>query len=79
MRVLVLDQFSTPSPYQLQHHPRRFSDLVAEKLAEPRQFNPARVEDVDPVTFKPEMCTTVIREGADGVAEIWMTRWDSSG
>lgn len=81
-KVLIVDQFSGISPYSLQQHPIKFDDLVTEILAlpyNPRSFHfKPEVCDVDD-SFVPKMCTTVIRANADGYAEAWKYRWDSSG
>lgn len=79
MRVLILDQFTGPSPYELQARPRLFEDVVAEQMALAHPWKRPRLEDVDPEAFTLEMCTTVLRAREDGYAEVWRARWDSSG
>lgn len=79
MKILVIDQFSGITPYELQQRPRMFDELVAEELAKPRHIHPAQVLEVEPDNFQPEWATTVIRADDSGMAVVWMTRWDSSG
>lgn len=81
-RVLVMDQFVGPSPVDLQQHPLRFDELVREALdynAELKHaWNKSKVLEVED-DYKPEWATTVYRADADGMAEVWKHRWDSSG
>jgi len=78
-RVLILDQFVGPTPYDLQQKPIRFADLIDVSLRiDHRPWRKPEVKDV-PEDYVPEMCTTVYIEGEDGNAVAWRYRWDSSG
>jgi hypothetical protein len=81
-RVLIVDQFSGPSPYELHLHPITFDDLIAKVQrdeAEHRPSHPSRVVEVDEETFSPQWCTTAFCADPDGWAITWRMNWDSSG
>lgn len=82
VRVLIVDQFFGVNPYQLQKHPKTFDALVTECLNQlyPQSisYHKPEVKDV-PEDFRPEYGTTVLRAGANGMAELWKYNWDSSG
>lgn len=81
-KILVVDQFAGPSPYWLQqNHPVKFDQLVEELLAQPVpiyvQQRPELLE-VDE-NYLPPYATTTFRADANGNAEVWRYRWDTSG
>ena len=81
VQVLVVDQFSGIHPRSLQLHPILFSDLITKFKVDPKfigGYRPAKILEVEE-SFIPDMCTTVVRSGKDGFAEVWKHRWDSSG
>lgn len=83
-KVLIVDQFSSYTPYSLRQNPVPFDTLCEQALAAASKPGPyvLRVPtEVREVTedFWPEMCTTVIRADAAGLATAWLMRWDSSG
>lgn len=84
-RILVVDQFSGMSPYWLKNNPCQFEALVAEVLGQasvdPKKFGfrAPYVATVTEESYRPEMATTSFRAKADGMAEVWKSRWDSSG
>ncbi len=81
MRILVVDQFCGLSPYWLQQHPTNFEQLakevLSERVASIGRKTPQLLE-VDE-SYSPPWCTTIFRADADGMAEVWKYRWDSSG
>jgi len=81
VKLLIVDQFDGPSPYQLQQQPMKFDDLVEMKLLQekehPNMFRPTRLID-KPEGFTVPHCTTVWREGEDGNAVVFGLNWDSS-
>lgn len=81
-KVLIVDQFDGITPYSLQKNPIQFDDLVEEVINHPNKPKvPWRQPEVRIVgeDFQPEMCTTIIRADAAGMAVAWRYRWDSSG
>ena len=86
-KVLIVDQFCGLTPYYLQKNPTPFDTVVKDALQghidflEKYPYSLTRAPELTEVedTFYPEMCTTVIREGKDGLAEVWLYKWDSSG
>ena len=81
MKVIILDQFTGPSPYALSVHPMKFTDL--EECLALGQFPASygvqpRLADV-PEDYRPAMCETVYAEDEDGNAYAWRYNWDSSG
>lgn len=81
IRVLIVDQFSGLGPLALAHsHPLQFEDLVTQMLsAAAPAYGPAPRVDYVPEDYRPALCTTIIRAGSNGLAEVWKYRWDSSG
>lgn len=80
MKVLILDQFSSVNPYDLQHRPRPFEDLIREQIGVTASwYRKAEVLEIDPEKFSVPMCTTVLKADEHGYAELWRARWDSSG
>lgn len=79
-KVLIVDQFVGPSPYDLQRYPTPFDALCEQVIADykPSSFRKPEIREVTD-DFVPEWCTTVIRANADGIAEAWRCHWDSSG
>ena len=80
MKVLIVDQFSGVSPYDLQRHPVKFDDICREILsAKPPSYGQkASLEEV-PDDYEPRFCTTVIAADENGNAYAWRYNWDSSG
>jgi hypothetical protein len=81
MKVIILDQFTGPSPYGLSITPMKFAEL--EERVTLGEFNTQwgvrpRVTEV-PEDYRPEMCETVYAENEDGNAYAWRYNWDSSG
>lgn len=81
MTVLIVDQFVGPTPYQLQKAPMEFAQLCAEMLAEELHptFFRARIQEIEPATFRAPHCTTVWRADDDGMATMLTCNWDTSG
>lgn len=86
MKVLIVDQFDM-NPYWLQQNPTKFEALHEALLASydavkakyPHTLSRRPVVQEVAEGYSPEMCTTILREGVDGLAEVWKYRWDSSG
>lgn len=90
-KVLICDQFHGPLPYQLRANPIQFDALVEELDADyarrdkqsremcgmPAMYRHQVVEVAE--DYKPRMATTVIAANAEGFAEVWKAKWDSSG
>lgn len=78
-KVLIVDQFSSITPYSLQEHHVPFDALAEQVIAEykPSSFRKPEIREVTD-DFVPELCTTVIRANAEGVAECWKYHWDST-
>lgn len=80
--VIIIDQFSGPTPYSLQQNPMRWADLRKQVEEDPERF---RFGFTQPVireveeNFYPQMATTVYAEGENGEVIVWKHRWDSSG
>ena len=82
MQIAITHQFAGPSPYSLQQHPMPFSDLVALVEMGGLTFSYHRgriVETDDPDGVDLRMTETAYRADADGDAEAFRYRWDSSG
>lgn len=80
IKVLIVDQFSGVSPYNLQQHPVPFEELIDQVINGP-QYSSIRKPEVRevPLDFKAEFLTTVLKADANGNAEVWTYNWDSSG
>lgn len=93
MKILLVDQFSGITPYELSRRPMTFEELIAlvqknwDQRAEElmAQYGAGawlgqapEVLDVDE-KYQPPFATTTFRAGDDGMAEVWRYRWDSSG
>jgi len=81
MKVIILDQFTGPSPYTLSIEPMKFTEL--EEYLSLGWFKAGygvtpRVADV-PDDYHPAVCETVYAENEDGNAYAWRYNWDSSG
>ena len=80
-KVIIIDQFTGPSPYQLQQTPMPYREL--QERLELGQYvarygvKPREVEV--PETYRPAMCETVYTEGPQGEVQVWRYNWDSSG
>lgn len=74
--VLIVDQFSgwnkTPEP------PVPFEVFVQYVMMTKTGWKDPEVREVDE-KFVPPSCTTTFRADANGFAEVWKRRWDSSG
>jgi hypothetical protein len=82
MKVLIVDQFSGPTPYQLQQNPMRFDELCEEMLAAEgmRYGYKTEVREVrDVASMVVPRCTTVWHADAQGMAAMLTCRWDTSG
>jgi hypothetical protein len=82
MKVLIVDQFSGPTPYQLQQNPMPFDELCAEMLAVEslRYGYKTEVREIgDPATMQVPRCTTVWHADEKGMAQVLCYRWDTSG
>lgn len=78
-KVLIVDQFSSFSPYWLQQNGQSFEELCKTVL-ESKQWTyrePVILEVEE--SFTPPFATTTFRAAPDGKAEVWKYRWDSSG
>ena len=79
MKILLVDQFSSPTPYQLHQEPESFEALCAAILAGPQpMFRKAKVLDVSE-SYSPPDCTTAFCADENGMAKTWKYNWDSSG
>ena len=81
-KVLVIDQFSGISPYKLQNSPPIPFDSLVSAVFERHESTPYyRKPEILEVNedYNPPFATTVLRANADGNAEVWKYRWDSSG
>lgn len=78
MKILLVDQFSGLTPRWLQQHPTTFEALCKELVQMPPGWREAQVLDVEE-SYCPPMATSTFRAGADGMAEVWKCRWDTSG
>lgn len=79
MKILLVDQFRGPSPYEISKHPCTFDGLCNEVLARGEtDYRRAKVLEVDESFIQPD-CTTAWRADANGMAECWRYSWDSSG
>ncbi len=79
MKVIILDQFTGPSPYALSIKPMKFTELAElyNGLGASYGVTP-RVCEV-PDDYRPALCETVYAEDASGNAYAWRYNWDSSG
>lgn len=80
-KVIIIDQFTGPSPYQLQQQPMRFCEL-RERLslgqyAARYGVVPREVEVA--ANYRPALCETIYTEDASGNVAVWRYNWDSSG
>lgn len=80
MKILLVDQFSGPSPYQVQQAgPISFETFCADALAAPcSTWRKPKVLEVEE-SYDPPDCTTTWRADEAGNAVPWKCRWDSSG
>lgn len=79
MKILLVDQFQGPSPYEVQQNPRTFEALCEQVLAAaPPGWRKPQVLEVSG-SYIPPYCTTAWRADENGMAECWRYNWDSSG
>ncbi len=82
MTIIVFDQFGSINPAGLQRSPIQFNDLLQHVQDDPdgTQWG-VRRPTILGVTeeYSAPWATTIVREGEGGRAEVWKTRWDSSG
>lgn len=79
-KIIVLDQFTGPNPYQLQQHPLDWKEFEGD-VAAGRYDGYTKPLVIEHATenYEPPFATTTYREGKDGRVEAWKMRWDSSG
>lgn len=88
VKVLILDQFcglssnrsTVPFKVLVDQAFAQYAQRDAESRARcglPAMGSPKLKEVSD--DFQPPMCTSVYRENAAGMAELWRYNWDSSG
>ena len=80
MTIVILDQFSGPSPYMLQQEPLVWEEFLAGVRGGlfASRWRPAQIVEADQVPAL-RMATTAYCRADDGTVMVAGDRWDSSG